>query len=250
MDHIETLKQLASSALELDYRDTENRDALLHRVEMYFRMLAADSPHYVRSLKSIEFMPGVYPCPEEHKRSRWSQGCNALSSLILALAEQIESFGVVPESTPDPVRRLERVCERFHQVVRQLGRRYGDRAVLSVADEYDVQDLIHALLRIDFDDIRSEEYVPSYAGGATRMDFLLKPEQIVIEVKHTRSGLRDRQVGDQLIEDIQRYAAHQDCRTLVCFVYDPDSWIQNPRGLEHDLTRQDGPFPVHVWVRP
>ena len=119
-----------------------------------------------------------------------------------------------------------------------------------MADEYDVQDLIHALLRIDFDDIRSEEYVPSYAGGATRMDFLLKPEQIVIEVKHTRSGLRDRQVGDQLIEDIQRYAAHQDCRTLVCFVYDPDSWIQNPRGLEHDLTRQDGPFPVHVWVRP
>ena len=40
-------------------------------------------------------------------------------------------------------------------------------------DEYDVQDLFHALLTIYFEDIRKEEWSPSYAGGASRMDFLL-----------------------------------------------------------------------------
>jgi hypothetical protein len=31
-------------------------------------------------------------------------------------------------------------------------------------DEYDVQDLLYALLRIFFDDVRPEEWTPSFAG--------------------------------------------------------------------------------------
>lgn len=41
-------------------------------------------------------------------------------------------------------------------------------------DEYDVQDIIHALLKIEFDDIRPEEWGTSYAGSNSRMDFYLK----------------------------------------------------------------------------
>ena len=37
-----------------------------------------------------------------------------------------------------------------------------------------------------FDDIRAEEWTPSYAGKCARVDFLLKNEKIVIEVKKTR----------------------------------------------------------------
>jgi hypothetical protein len=65
------------------------------------------------------------------------------------------------------------IAERFHSVVRQLRERREGRAMLEVTDEYDVQDLFHALLMIHFDDVRKEEWVPSYAGGASRMDFLL-----------------------------------------------------------------------------
>jgi len=70
------------------------------------------------------------------------------------------------------------LAERFHGVVRQIRQRYVNRPTLDVADEYDVQDLFHALLTIYFDDIRKEEWAPSYAGGASRMDFFclkLKP---------------------------------------------------------------------------
>lgn len=45
---------------------------------------------------------------------------------------------------------------------------------LFLEDEYDVQDLPHALLLLYFDDVRAEEWTPSYAGKSARMDFLLK----------------------------------------------------------------------------
>ena len=98
----------------------------------------------------------------------------------------------------------------------------------------DVQDLLHSLLRIEFDDIRNEEWTPSYAGGSARMDFLLKEEQIVVEVKKTRDTLKDKEIGEQLIIDKERYKHHPDCRLLICFIYDPNNLIKNPKGLIKD----------------
>lgn len=143
---------------------------------------------------------------------------------------------------------LERLLRRFHRSVRQLKHRYADRPTLAIEDEYDVQDLLHAMLRSLFDDIRPEEYTPSYAGGASRMDFLLKSEQIVIETKVASSSLRDKQVGEQLMIDIQRYQIHPDCKRLLCFVYDPHGNIRNPAGLEADLTRVHDKLEVKVIV--
>jgi hypothetical protein len=75
---------------------------------------------------------------------------------------------------------LESVFSHFHRVAIQLRKRHGSRLTLDVRDEYDVQDLLHALLRLYFDDIRPEEWTPSYASGSSKMDFLLKKEQVVV----------------------------------------------------------------------
>ncbi len=117
-------------------------------------------------------------------------------------------------------------------------------------DEYDVQDLLHALLTLEHDDVRSEEWTPSYAGGSSRTDFLLKLEQIVIEAKKTRSGFGARELGEQLMVDIQKYEQHPDCRTLVCFVYDPEGRIANPRGIENDLGGDRDGLTVRVIIAP
>jgi len=130
---------------------------------------------------------------------------------------------------------ISRICDRFHLVVKQLRVRREQRNTLDVSDEYDVQDLMHSLLRLYFDDIRTEEWAPSYAGKCSRMDFLIKKEQIVIETKMTRKGLTAKEIGAQLIEDIARYRVHPDCNTLYCFVYDPEDRISNPTGIETDL---------------
>nr|GFC70330.1 hypothetical protein [Tanacetum cinerariifolium] len=87
-------------------------------------------------------------------------------------------------------------------------------------------------------DVRAEEWTPSYAGGSSRVDFLLKKERIIIEIKKTRPTLKAKHIGEQLIVDSQRYRAHPDCGRLLCFVYDPEGWVANPAGLENDLNRR------------
>jgi REase_DpnII-MboI len=165
-------------------------------------------------------------------------GTGKLVGLLKALRSEYEAGHIAArsESVQSPVLHLDRLLPRFHQVAKALRteRRRG-RDGFWITDEYDVQDLLRALLRIDFDDIRVEEWTPSYAGKAARMDFLLKKEQVVIEAKMTRDGLGAKELGDQLLVDIARYKGHADCRTLVCFVYDPEQRISNPVGLKNDL---------------
>lgn len=94
-----------------------------------------------------------------------------------------------------------------------MRRRHSSRSTLEVTDEYDVQDLLNAILRLHFDDVRPEEWTPSYAGGNNRMDFLLKDDEISIEVKMTRDGLKDKELGEQLIIDIAKYKEHPNCKS-------------------------------------
>jgi REase_DpnII-MboI/Family of unknown function (DUF5763) len=148
------------------------------------------------------------------------------------------------------VNRVIKLVHRFHAVATQLLRRYGNRDTLRVTDEYDVQDLLHALLKVDFDDVRPEEYSPSKAGASSRLDFLLKSPKVVVEAKMASATLTDKKIGEQLIIDIERYKAHPDCDRLVCLVYDPEHHIRNPAGLERDLSRKEETLEVFVVVVP
>lgn len=146
---------------------------------------------------------------------------------------------------------LAQIFNRFNIATNQLKRRHGNRETIKISDEYDVQDLLHALLKLHFDDVRAEEYVPTYAGGASRIDFLLKEEKIAIEVKMTRETLKDKEIGEELLIDIDRYKEHPDCKMLYCFVYDPGYIIHNPTGMERDLNKKSTPeLQVKVFIRP
>jgi hypothetical protein len=187
----------------------------------------------------------------------FSGGDITTGSYLRKLKSIYERLDLYPEDLPESIGSasenastiIEHLIDRFHRVARQLRQRHDDRPTLSVTDEYDAQDLLRALLAIYFEDIRREEWTPSYAGGTSRMDFLLKAEKVVVEVKKTRPKLGAREVGDQLAIDITRYRAHPDCRTLICFVYDPEERVSNPRGLERDLSQPAGGMRVKVYVK-
>lgn len=151
---------------------------------------------------------------------------------------------------PDPLDLVRKICTRFHMVVRQLRLRREYRATLDVEDEYDVQDLFYALLRLEFDEVSSEEWMPPYTDCASRTTFFLQQESIAIVVKKTRPGVGAREIADQLQTDAERYAAREACKTLFCFVYDPEGRIGNPRGLEMDLTSVSDRYTVELLVAP
>jgi len=171
--------------------------------------------------------------------------------ILKSVKEDLDAGDLAGEQSGyNPIAVIANMCERFHLVARQLRSRHESRPTLDVQDEYDVQDLFHSLLHLHFSDVRAEEWTPSYAGKSSRMDFLLKQERIVVEIKKTRQSLDAKELGSQLIEDIARYQTHPGCDALVCFVYDPDGRICNPRGIENDLRREEGELFVEVWIRP
>jgi hypothetical protein len=138
--------------------------------------------------------------------------------------------------TKDPIEQVEYLVRHFHAVALALRTRSRSRPPLLMKDEYDVQYLFGALLRLYFEDVRPEEYNPSHAGGPTRVDFYLRTEQIMVELKKPRSGQNAKSIGDDLLLDINRYGkTRPDVTTLMAFVYDPDYIVANPQGLMHDL---------------
>jgi hypothetical protein len=155
-----------------------------------------------------------------------------------------------PQAGSDPVELVKTLCYRFHSVARQLRLRGEYRATLSVEDEIDVQDLLHALLRIQFEDIGTDEWTPSYSDGAPRTAFLLNDSRLAVIVKKTRPGLNTKDLTDQLWIDAERHRSHDRCTTLLCFIYDPEGRIGNPRGLETNLTSVSDSFAIDVLVAP
>jgi REase_DpnII-MboI len=150
----------------------------------------------------------------------------------------------------NPLDLCRRLCHRFHAIARQLRLRGEYRATVAIEDEIDVQDLLHALLRVQFDNIGTDEWTPRYSSDAPRTTFLLDQDRLAVVVKKTRAGLSAKDLAEQLRLDIERYRTRERCTALFCFVYDPEGRIGNPRGLEQDLATVSDHFTVDVLVAP
>lgn len=218
------------------------------------RIFGADSRN-ITDFNSVSYSLSIWysGMPDSEWGKAFASGLRQADAILASMIDEVREF-IFEESedvgSPDQLSLIEKICLRFHAVARQLQDRHADRETISIEDEYDVQDLLHSLLRLHFDDIRPEEWTPSYAGSSARVDFLLKNERIVIEVKKTRSSLKPGKLGEELIIDRARYEHHPDCDTLFCFVYDPEGRIGNPVGLERDLENHSGKLKVRVIIAP
>ena len=210
-----------------------------------------ESENYKRVYQHFfpQYMPSI-GSNNTNYHAVYLRGLDFMDSLLSAFIVEIKMRESDTEECKDAINLVKDICTRFHQVAKQIRRRYNNRPTLDIEDEYDVQNLLHALLRLYFDDVRAEEWTPSYAGNASRMDFLLKQEQIVIEVKKTRKGLHAKEIGEELIIDIVKYKKHQDCKTLICFVYDPEGRVANPTGMENDLNSETENLKVITIITP
>ncbi|EAM9428029.1 TPA_asm: malate dehydrogenase [Salmonella enterica] len=249
-------------ALEQDYQTLIatkyiDQNVLTHRNETY-----VDSGKYknwlARVKKLLEDSYGkesdYYVDFNNSGNVGWSSNYNRLVNSFKPLFDAARddlSHSATLTGTPEGNSALSlvlNILNRFPAFARELKRRYDNRTPLEINDEYDLQDMLYSILTLHFDDIRKEEYTPSFGGGASRQDFLLKKEKIVIEVKKTRKSLGAAKVGGELLIDMAHYRAHQDCDTLILFVYDPDHYVANPKGVIDDLESKEAEGRVKVVI--
>ncbi|MBL8074844.1 MAG: hypothetical protein JNL29_10780 [Nitrospira sp.] len=156
--------------------------------------------------------------------------------------------GATPDQ--DPLSLIRKVCLRFHSVVRQLRLRKDYRPTIEVDDEYDLQDLLCALLKVEFDEVATDEWTPPYTDGASRTTLLVNRDQIAIVAKKTGPGLTTKELTDQVLADAAYYRTQGRCSTLFCFVYDPEGRIGSPKRLETTLTSVSEHCRIEVLVAP
>ncbi len=174
----------------------------------------------------------------------------ASSAQPLAVPDEpdIPPFQLFPEQ--ETLKLVRKVCLRLHAVARQLRLRKDSRPTVEVEDDYDLQDLLRALLKMEFDEVGTDEWTPPYAGSLPRSTLLLNREQIAIVAKKTRPGMTTREIAEQVAADSAFYSARNKCTTLFCFVYDPEGRIGSPKRLETDLTSVSDRYNVEVLVAP
>jgi hypothetical protein len=240
-------------------RNSDRDDAMFSKwkrdTEIAIQRIFSPGSRNIDDFKKISYILAIWTdrTTDQDIARAYFRGLDEADAILSSMVDEIRDYGFLESTTEifgDQIKIIELICMRFHTISRTLQNRYANRTTLIINDEYDVQDLLHAVLKLHFDDIRPEEWTPSYAGSASRVDFLLKKERIIIEVKKTRASLKIGELGEQLIIDRARYEHHPDCDTLICFIYDADGRIGNPAGLERDLEKYGGTLKMRVIIAP
>lgn len=195
------------------------------------------TPVVSHQMMSSEMSPSVVRAPQEPPSDKQAIG--------LSIARPVES-----SLDQDPLNLIRKVCLRLHSVARQLRLRRDYRPTLEVDDDYDLQDLLCALLKVEFDEVATDEWTPPYTEGAPRTTLLVNRDQIAVVAKKTRPGLTTKELADQVAADSAYYRAQGRCSTLFCFMYDPEGRIGSPKRLETTLTSVSEHCRVEVLVAP
>lgn len=193
------------------------------------------------------FARGFALCLDDKNKYEWACIGDALQVLYGVRKDMLRN----PPTDFSQNQILDNIFDRFHMAAVQLRTRRKDHPPFVIEDEYDVQDLLYALLWIHFDDIHREYWTPKYVGSSLQMDMYLKSERIGIEVKKTNPKLTEKKIGEQALIDIPHYKQISECKRLVFFIYDPDTLISNRHALERDLMELSSPeVTISVVIRP
>ncbi len=202
-----------------------------------------NTPASALSAQSIqsEATHSVVPAPQDPQVDKQSISVNDARLIESALDTAFDQ---------DTLQLIRKVCHRFHAVARHLRLRRDYRPTLEVEDDHDLQDLLCALLKVEFEEVATEEWTPPYTEGAPRTTLLVNRDQIAVVAKKTRSGLTMKELADQVAADSAYYSAQGRCSTLFCFMYDPEGRIGSPKRLETTLTSVSEHCRVEVLVAP
>lgn len=143
-----------------------------------------------------------------------------------------QTYVTMPSSVEQVLEALIRGLKRATYPLRN---RRANFPCFAFDNEYDFQDLLHALMMPWIRDIRREDYVAKYLGTNKRVDFFLPDYSIILEVKFIRDRAHAKKVGDELVIDITHYQNHSGCEQLWIIIVDADSFLENPGGLQRDL---------------
>jgi hypothetical protein len=115
------------------------------------------------------------------------------------------------------------VCERLRDAARQLRDRARGKADFKIEDEYDVQDLLFAVLRAYLKQAIQEDPISKIANcKSSRADISIEAMGVLIEIKFVRSPRDQSTLVQQYAEDLLLYSKWKPLRHLIYLLYNSD----------------------------
>jgi len=125
------------------------------------------------------------------------------------------------------------VCKRVAAAGRILSERQRkQKPPFVIEDEYDVQDLLHAVLRAYLKYSVQEDPLPKTAGTKSgRADISIEELGALIEIKFVRSPGDQRRLVEEFSQDLVLYASWEKLETLLFVIYN-SAQLRDPEALE------------------
>ena len=179
---------------------------------------------------------------DKHAQNNYKHEIENAVSTLKIIIETLER-NHLPKNNTYNQEIIETILNKFHRVVVEL-----KELNLEIHTEEDVKKLLKALLSVYYEDIKPEEYVESYAGIASRIDLYIKDINYGIEIKLAKNSTQQKQIVEQINDDIQKYQKHPNCEKIYFFIYNPELSV-NHASLE-DLPSKAGSIEITTIVNP
>jgi hypothetical protein len=147
------------------------------------------------------------------------------------------------EDAPDAdLALVEHLCSRISSAAHILcNRTRKKKQSYTISDEYDVQDLLHSVLRAYLKYSVQEDPLPKVAGTrSSRPDISIQDLGILIEVKYVRSPDDQKSIFDDFSRDLVLYTSWTPLKTLLYVIYNSDD-LSDPEALQ----RLSGPKEIN-----
>lgn len=113
------------------------------------------------------------------------------------------------------------MCRRLPQVARVLAHRsHKHKSPYAIADEYDVQDLLHAVIRSVLKYSVQEDTLPRVAAAKSgRADLTIEELGVLIEIKYVHSPSDQKRIFEEFSQDLVLYSQWVHLKHLIYLIY-------------------------------
>jgi hypothetical protein len=181
--------------------------------------------HYAETHNAKMRCSGIADLATNRKLPPLSEGSDVTFELLFSGQES---------AAPSPDEALvEQLCRRLPQVARILAvRSRKGKEPYEISDEYDVQDLLHALLRGYLKYSVQEDPLPKVVGAKSgRADISIEELGILIELKFVHGPEDQRRLFEEYSQDFVLYAQWKPLKHLIYLIYNSAD-LRDPEAFE------------------
>lgn len=168
---------------------------------------------------------------QEDYRDGLKRTLTELDNVVEQLQLKLQHAGVTKMTTGAEIKLVLQLCSRLNHSAKVLNRRRANKQPFEIKDEYDVQDLLQAVLRAYFKYSVSEDPISKLAGASSRADFAIQELGMIVEAKYVHSPNEQARITRQFAEDCQFYSQSPFLEHFIYLVYGAED-LKEPELLD------------------